>query len=53
MCPTVYTFHWLPCVMRILQDQLIYMFPQFIDGADFGLGQLKALDLGLGGSLFL
>ena len=33
-----------------LQDQLLHTLQQFIDGIDVGVGQLKSLDLGLGGS---
>lgn len=32
------------------QGQALHMLQQFIDGAVVGMGQLKALDLGLGGS---
>ena len=44
---------WLPCVTEILQLWICTTNPfiqQFIDGVDVGVGQLKALDLGLGGS---
>ena len=33
-----------------LQDWTLHTLQQFIDGVDVGVGQLKALDLGLGGS---
>ena len=33
-----------------LQDQLFCLLQQFIDGVDVGVDQLKALDLGKGGS---
>lgn len=32
-----------------LQDQPLYQLQQLIDGVDVGVGQLRALDLGLGG----
>jgi hypothetical protein len=38
----------LPRVMEILQDRLLHVLQQFIDREDVGVGQLKALDLGLG-----
>ena len=44
----------LPCAMRLcsldLHDLPLLEFQQFIDGVDVGVGQLKALDLSLGGS---
>ena len=33
-----------------LQDQYFHVLQQLIDGVDVGVGQLKALDLGLGDS---
>ena len=39
----------LPCVTEILQDQPLCVLQRFIDGVAVGTGQLKALDLGLGG----
>lgn len=45
----------LPSVMETLQLWIhrtgpFHMFQQFIDGADIGVGQLRALSLDLGGS---
>ena len=48
----------LPCVMEglchpvtlDLQDWPLHTLQQFIDGVDVGVGQLKALDLGICGS---
>ena len=37
-------------VALVLQDWLLDMLQQFINVVDVGVGQLKALDLGLGGS---
>jgi len=43
-----------PSVVEILQlgsvGQALHMLQQFIHGVDVGIGQLKTLDLGLGGS---
>ncbi|MEJ1277590.1 hypothetical protein NN561_008507 [Cricetulus griseus] len=36
--------------MDILQDWPLHALQQFIDGVGIGMGQLKVLDLGLGGS---
>ena len=51
--PLGYTFvslcHGDPTTLD-LQDQPFHILWQFIDGVDVGMGQLKALDLGLGGS---
>ena len=33
-----------------MQNWPLHVLQQFISGADVGVGQLKALDLGLGGS---
>lgn len=41
--------HGDPVVM-ILQDQPLHTFQKFIDEVDVGVGQLKSLNLGLGGS---
>ena len=41
--------HGDPAVL-VLQDKPLHVFQQFIDGVDGGVGQLKALDLGLCGS---
>lgn len=37
-------------VALVLQDRLLHMLHQFIDGLDVGVASLRVLDLGLGGS---
>jgi hypothetical protein len=47
--PGVVLSHGDPAALD-LQDWLFHVLQQITDGVDFGVGQLKALDLGLGDS---
>jgi hypothetical protein len=48
-CHVVIPYHGDPAVLD-LQDQPLYKIQQFTNGVYVGLGQLKVLDLSLGGS---
>jgi hypothetical protein len=47
--PIVALYHGKPAALD-LQDQHLHTLQQIIDGADIGVGRLKALDLALSGS---